>query len=78
MVFLNTLSADGKYPLQYCGSLQLPIQMQLSQKKKKFFSVFIAFLESTSIFKNFGKKDGGHSECVSEITDCEKLRHTTL
>ena len=27
-VFGNTLTADGKYPVQYCKNLQLPIQMQ--------------------------------------------------
>ena len=31
-VFVNTLTADGKYPVQDCENLQLPIQMQLSQK----------------------------------------------
>ena len=29
-VYVNTLTADGKYPVQYCENLQLPIQMQLS------------------------------------------------
>ena len=31
-VFVNTLTADSKYPLQDCENLQLPIQMRLSQK----------------------------------------------
>ena len=31
-VFVNTLTPDGKYPVQDCENLQLPIQMQLSQK----------------------------------------------
>ena len=29
-VFVNTLTVDGKYPLQGCENLQLPIQTQLS------------------------------------------------
>ena len=29
VVFVNTLIADGKYPVQDCENLQLPIQMQL-------------------------------------------------
>ena len=29
-MFVNTLTVDGKYPLQGCENLQLPIQMQLS------------------------------------------------
>ena len=35
-VFVNTLTADGKYPVQGCENLQLPIQMQLSEKQKSF------------------------------------------
>ena len=31
-VFLNTLTADGQYPVQGCKNLQLRIQMQLSEK----------------------------------------------
>ena len=77
-MFVNTLSVDGKYPFQYLGNLQLPIQMQLSEKRKKFSEFFIPFLESTSNFKPFEKKDDDHSQSLSEIKDCEKLRHTTL
>ena len=29
-VFVNTLTADGKYPVQGCENLQHPIEMQLS------------------------------------------------
>ena len=35
-VFLNTLTDDGMYPVQGCENLQLPIQMQLSEKQKSF------------------------------------------
>ena len=31
-VFVNTLTADCKYPVQDCENLPLPIQMQLSEK----------------------------------------------
>ena len=60
-VFVNTLTADGKYPVQGCENLQLPIQMQLSEKRKTFSEFFVPFLESTSNFKHFEKKDDGHS-----------------
>ena len=30
-VFVNTLTADCKYPVQDCENLPLPIQMQLSE-----------------------------------------------
>ena len=35
-VFLNTLTADGKYRVQDCGNMTLPIQMQLPEKEKTF------------------------------------------
>ena len=35
-MFLNTLTDDGMYPVQGCENLQLPIQMQLSEKQKTF------------------------------------------
>ena len=40
-VFVNTLTADGKYPVQGCENLQLPIQMQLSEKQKTFPQFFV-------------------------------------
>ena len=60
-VFFNTLLADGKYPVQDCENLQLPIQMQLSEKRKTLSWFFVPFMESTSNFKHFEKKDVGHS-----------------
>ena len=35
-VFVNTLTVDGKDPVQDCENLQLPIQMQLFEKRKTF------------------------------------------
>ena len=55
-VFVNTLTADGKYPVQGCENLQLPIQMQLSEKPKTFSEFFVLFVESISKFKHFEKK----------------------
>ena len=44
---LNTLTSDGKYPVQGCENLQLPLQMQLSEKGKTFSQFFVPFLDST-------------------------------
>ena len=55
-MFVNTLSADGKYPVQYCRNLQLPIQMHLSEKQEIFSQFSVPFLDSTSNFKHFEKK----------------------
>ena len=40
-VFVNTLTADVKYPAQGCENLQVPIQMQLSEKGKTFCEFFV-------------------------------------
>ena len=61
VVFVNRLTADGKYPVQDCDYFQLPIQMQLSEKRKTFSQFFVPFLESTSNFKDFEKNDDCHS-----------------
>ena len=72
-VFVNTLTADGKYPVQGCENLQLPIQMQLSDKQNNFSQFFVPFLESTSNFKHFEKKDDRHTYFLSEIKECERF-----
>ena len=60
-VFFKTLTADSKYPVQYCENLQLPIQMQLSVKRKTFSESFVPFLESRSNLKYLEIKDDAHS-----------------
>ena len=60
-VFVTILAADDKYPVEDWENLQLPIQMQLSEKRKNFLEFFVPFLDSTSKFKHFEKKkDDGH------------------
>ena len=60
-MFVNILTADDKYSVQNCENLQLPIQMQLSEKRKIFCQFPLTFLESASNFKHFERKDGRHS-----------------
>ena len=60
-VFVNTLTADGNYLVPDWENFQLPIEMQLSEKRKTFSQFFVPVLESTSIFKHFEKKDDRHS-----------------
>ena len=61
-MFYNTLTADGKYPLQDWESVPLPTQMELSDKQKTFSEFFVPFLESKSYLKHFEKKkDNCHS-----------------
>ena len=72
-VFRNTLTANENDPVQECENLSSPIQMQFSLKPKTFSDFFIPFLESTSNFKLFPKKDDRHTYFISEITECEIL-----
>ena len=39
-VFVNTLTADGKYRVQYWQNLQLPIQNNFLKNEKLFLSFF--------------------------------------
>ena len=60
--FVKTLTSDGKYPVQnFDNFLQLPIQMQLCEKRRPFSAVFVSFLDSISNFQNFERKDDRHS-----------------
>ena len=55
-MFLNILTAHGKYPLLNTDNLRQPIQMQLSQKEKAFSQFFYVFLKSILKFEHFQKK----------------------
>ena len=72
-MFRNTLAANDKYPVRDCVNLSSPIQMQLSSKPIIFSDFFVPFLEFTSNFKRFEKKDDRHSYFISEITDYERV-----
>ena len=60
-VFVNTLKSDRKYPVEGCENSQLPFETQLSEKRKPFAEVFFPFLDSTSNFEHFERKDDCHS-----------------
>ena len=72
-LFRNTLTANDNYPVQDCENLPSPIQMSLSLERNFFSDLFVPFLESTSNFKHFEKKDDRHTYFLSEITECERL-----
>ena len=54
--FLNTLTADDKYPLISKDKWMQTIQMHLSQKPKIFSEFFSAFFESALNFEHFQTK----------------------
>ena len=72
-MFRKTLTANDKYTVRDCLNLSSPIQMQLSLKPTFFSDFFLPFLESTSDFQHFQKKDDPHSYFISEITDWERV-----
>ena len=70
---MNILAANDKYPVLYRDTLMILIQMQLSQKQRKFSQYFTAFLKSTLNFEYFEQKDDRHRFCISDITDSENV-----
>ena len=60
-VFVNRFTADRKYPDQDCEKLELPIQMQLSEKRKTFCRFFFHFWNDHQILNIFQKKDDCNS-----------------
>ena len=72
-MFRKTLAANEKYLVRDCVNFSSPIERQLSLKPTVFLDFFVPFLDSTSDFKHFEKKDYGHSYFISKITDCERL-----
>ena len=55
-MFVNTLTADDKYPLLNRGNLTQHIQMHLSQTESDFSQFFYGFSKSTLNFEYFRKK----------------------
>ena len=53
---VNTLAADEKYLVLNRDNLTIPIQMQLSEKEKKFDQFLGEFLKSILNFEYFEKK----------------------
>ena len=70
---MNTLAANDKYPVLYRDTLMILIQMELSQKQRKFSQYFTAFLKFTLNFEYFEQKDDRHRFCISDITDSENV-----
>ena len=71
-VFIETLTADHRYSLCYIWNLQVLHQIQWSKKRTTFPQFFFPFLKSSSHSKHFEKKDDIHSQCFSEIKDCQR------
>ena len=60
-LFVTTLTVDENHNLLTRDNLTQAIQIQLSQKQKKFCEFFFAFLKSILNFKYLPKKDDPQS-----------------
>ena len=72
-LLVNALAAECKYPVLIRDNLKIPIQMHLSQKRKTFSELFVAFLKSRLNFKCFEEKYDHHRFCTSDIMDSENV-----
>ena len=71
-VFIQTSTVGDKYSLCDIWNLQVLYQKQLSKKLKKIDEFFFVFFKSSSNFERFEKRDDIHSQCISEIIDCQR------
>ena len=71
-LFVNALTADGKYSGSNMQNLLQQIQTPLSQKQKTFSWFFIAFLECAWNLEHFEKKDEYPSLIISKIIDAQR------
>ena len=71
-MFLNALTADGKYSGSKMQNLRQQFQTPLSQKQKTLSGLFIEFLKCAWNLDHFQKKDEYPSLIISEIIDAER------
>ena len=77
-MFVNALTADGKYSGSNMQNLPQQFQTPWSQKQKIFFRLFIAFLKCAINLEHFQKKDEYSSLIISEIIDAERRCYLNL
>ena len=74
---INTPTTNYEYSRSNRENLPLPIQRQLSEKLKRCFQFFIAFLEFTLNLKHFEKKEP-HSSSISEFIDIQRRAYLNV
>ena len=72
-LLLNTLAAEEKYAVLNKDNINIPIQMQVSQKQKSFSQFFASFFKSRVHFEHFDKENDPCIFCNFEITDSENI-----
>ena len=71
-LFVNTLTVNDKHYLLNRDNLTQQIQMQLSEKQKKFSEFLFAFLKSILNFNHLPKKGKSRSLRIFGNTGSEK------
>ena len=71
ILFVISLTSDGKHSLVDRDNLTQPIWIYFSKKQKKNCLIFATFLKLTSNLKHCEEKDDPFHLCISEITDCK-------
>ena len=71
-LFHNALAADHMYSRDNWGKFLQQVKTTLSQKAKRFFQIFITFLESSQILHIFQKKGQLCSLNSSEVIGSKK------
>ena len=71
-LFVNALTADGKYSDSNMQNFPQQFQTPLSMKQKTLSVFFIAFMKYALSLEHFQKKDEYSSLIISEIIDAER------
>ena len=66
------MTANFEYSDNNTDNLELPVQMELSEKVGAFSSFFIAFLESPLNCAHFEKESGSYGSSISEVIDSQR------
>ena len=71
-LFVNTLTADDKYSCRNMQNFLQQLQTLLSEKRRSFSGLFIAFLKCAWNLEHFEKEDEGSSLIISGIIVSER------
>ena len=71
-LFVNILTADGKYSRRNMLNFTQQPEAPLPQKQKAFSGLFLAFLKWALNLKHLQKKDEYPSQVISRIIDSER------
>ena len=71
-MLVDKVTGNYQYSRSNKHNLQLPVQMQSSEKLKIFSRFWIEFLESALNFEHFKKKKQPDGSSISDINDSQR------